>query len=53
MNPTPKPIRCWAVYDDLLDYRERITEIKPAPEKGYTIIPGRFVPDKPKNRKRK
>lgn len=56
-NPTPKPIRCWAVYDNFNKYIERVTDVGPdknyAHAANYTIIPGRFVPDKPKKRKRK
>lgn len=57
MNATPKPIRCWAVYDPkhpgytgILLTRRYAKAISDKPER---IIPGRFVPDKPKKRKGK
>ncbi len=57
MTPTPKPIRCWAVYSKTIKCVLRLTDYEPkypdGTPSGITIIPGRFVPDKPKKRKRK
>lgn len=59
MNATPKPIRCWAVYNAIGEYVTIYDNESPVirnireSQCGFTIIPGRFVPDKPKKRKGK